>query len=198
MFPISVTDSLTGTGQLPKIEDDLFKISNSNLYLIPTAEVPLTNIYRDIILPVDDLPILMMAHTPCFRSEAGSYGLDTKGLIRQHQFEKIELVQIVHPHKSEQVLRDYTSCRSILDDLELLIKLLNFVLEILVSHLKRHMTLRYGFLAKKDTEKYPHVVILVTFNREDSILSIKKIKKELCSYIKWIWISSQKNSCSND
>ncbi len=114
------SDSLTGTGQLPKFEDDLFKISNSNLYLIPTAEVPLTNIYRDIILPVDDLPILMMAHTPCFRSEAGSYGLDTKGLIRQHQFEKIELVQIVHPHKSEQVLEEITlHARSILDDLEL-------------------------------------------------------------------------------
>ena len=112
--------SLTGTGQLPKFEEDLFKISNSNLYLIPTAEVPLTNIYRDMILSIKDLPIMMTAHTPCFRSEAGSYGLDTKGIIRQHQFEKVELVQIVHPNHSQQALEDITlQARSILDELEL-------------------------------------------------------------------------------
>ncbi len=113
-------ESLKGTGQLPKFEEDLFKLDNSNLYLIPTAEVPLTNIYRDVILTVDDLPILMTAHTPCFRSEAGSYGLDTKGMIRQHQFEKIELVQIVHPKMSEEALEHITNhAKSILDDLEL-------------------------------------------------------------------------------
>ena len=114
------SQSLIGTGQLPKFEEDLFKLSDSNLYLIPTAEVPLTNIYRDKILSISELPILMTAHTPCFRSEAGSYGLDTKGIIRQHQFEKIELVQIVHPNNSEQALEDITAqARLILDDLEL-------------------------------------------------------------------------------
>ena len=114
------SESLTGTGQLPKFEEDLFKLSNANLYLIPTAEVPLTNIYRDVTLLSEDLPIMMTAHTPCFRSEAGSYGLDTKGLIRQHQFEKIELVQIVHPDHSDKALDAITlHAGSILDDLEL-------------------------------------------------------------------------------
>jgi len=113
-------ESLTGTGQLPKFEEDLFKLSDSNLYLIPTAEVPLTNLLRNKILLSNDLPIMMTAHTPCFRSEAGSYGLDTKGMIRQHQFEKIELVQVVHPDKSDQALEDITlHAGSILDDLEL-------------------------------------------------------------------------------
>ena len=92
-------DSLIGTGNLPKFEEDLFKTSES-LYLIPTAEVPLTNIYRDVLIKDDELPIKLTAHTPCFRSEAGSYGRDTKGLIRQHQFEKIELFKISHPKTS--------------------------------------------------------------------------------------------------
>ena len=92
-------ESLIGTGNLPKFEEDLFKTSDS-LYLIPTAEVPLTNIYRDVLINEDELPIKLTAHTPCFRSEAGSYGRDTKGLIRQHQFEKIELFKISDPAKS--------------------------------------------------------------------------------------------------
>ena len=92
-------DSLIGTGNLPKFEDDLFKTSE-NLYLIPTGEVPLTNIYRDVLLKEEQLPIKLTAHTPCFRSEAGSYGKDTKGLIRQHQFEKIELFKISSPDSS--------------------------------------------------------------------------------------------------
>ena len=92
-------DSLIGTGNLPKFEDDLFKTSE-NLYLIPTGEVPLTNIYRDVLLKEEQLPIKLTAHTPCFRSEAGSYGKDTKGLIRQHQFEKIELFKISNPDSS--------------------------------------------------------------------------------------------------
>ena len=93
------TESLRGTGQLPKFEDDLFKTTDS-LYLIPTAEVPLTNLFRNKILDKDDVPIKITSHTPCFRSEAGSYGKDTKGLIRQHQFEKIELVQVCNPNTS--------------------------------------------------------------------------------------------------
>ncbi len=92
-------DSLIGTGNLPKFEDDLFKTSE-NLYLIPTGEVPLTNIYRDVLLSEEQLPIKLTSHTPCFRSEAGSYGRDTKGLIRQHQFEKIELFKISSPDSS--------------------------------------------------------------------------------------------------
>ena len=112
-------DSLTGTGQLPKFEEDLFKASDS-LYLIPTAEVPLTNIYRDVVVSDKDIPIKLTSHTPCFRSEAGSYGRDTKGLIRQHQFEKIELVQVVDSENSLDALEGLLkNAREILDLLEL-------------------------------------------------------------------------------
>ncbi len=100
-------DSLHGTGQLPKFEEDLFKVGD-NLYLIPTAEVPVTNIVRDEIIPIENLPIRLVAHTPCFRSEAGSYGKDTRGMIRQHQFDKVELVQMVHPNDSAAALEELT------------------------------------------------------------------------------------------
>ena len=109
-------DSLTGTGQLPKFEADLFKThlhgeegEAKALYLIPTAEVPVTNIVRDSIIKESDLPLKFVAHTPCFRSEAGSYGRDTRGLIRQHQFEKVELVQISKPTDSYDVLEELTT-----------------------------------------------------------------------------------------
>ena len=112
--------SLTGTGQLPKFEEDLFKIANEEMYLIPTAEVPVTNIYKNKILKLEDLPIRYVAHTPCFRSEAGSYGKDTKGMIRQHQFDKVELVKFVHPEDSETELNNLTEdAESILMSLEL-------------------------------------------------------------------------------
>jgi seryl-tRNA synthetase len=112
-------DSLTGTGQLPKFEEDLFKASD-NLYLIPTAEVPLTNIFRDIVVSDKDIPVKVTSHTPCFRSEAGSYGRDTKGLIRQHQFEKIELVQVVDSETSLDALEGLLkNAREILDLLDL-------------------------------------------------------------------------------
>ncbi|MBC3929330.1 serine--tRNA ligase [Undibacterium sp. CY21W] len=104
-------DSMRGTGQLPKFEEDLFAVKKGGqdgegetLYLIPTSEVTLTNTVRDEIIPADALPIKMTAHTPCFRSEAGSYGRDTRGMIRQHQFDKVEMVQIVHPEKSMEAL----------------------------------------------------------------------------------------------
>ena len=104
-------DSLRGTGQLPKFEADLFSVKKGGVegegetfYLIPTSEVTLTNIARDDILPLDQLPLKMTAHTPCFRSEAGSYGRDTRGMIRQHQFDKVEMVQVVHPDTSYAVL----------------------------------------------------------------------------------------------
>lgn len=114
-------DSLEGTGQLPKFEEDLFKLQGEQeYYLIPTAEVPVTNIVRDSILEAKDLPLKLVSHTPCFRSEAGSYGRDTKGMIRQHQFEKVELVQIVRPSESESALEELTGhAESILQALEL-------------------------------------------------------------------------------
>jgi seryl-tRNA synthetase len=113
--------SLYGTGQLPKFEQDLFKLTDErNLYLIPTAEVPLTNIYSDEILDGGRLPIKMTAFTPCFRSEAGSYGKDTRGLIRQHQFDKVELVKITRPEDSYQELETLTrDAESVLEALEL-------------------------------------------------------------------------------
>ena len=120
------SDSLFGTGQLPKFESDLFKLaeklgdsdkapagsvskSDKNLYLIPTAEVPVSNLVRDSIVKNDELPLKYVCHTPCFRSEAGSYGKDTRGMIRQHQFEKVELVQLVHPEKSYTALEELTA-----------------------------------------------------------------------------------------
>ena len=105
------SESLTGTGQLPKFKEDQFKIDDSDqdLYLIPTAEVPVTNYHRNEILELKDLPLSYVCHTPCFRSEAGSYGLDTKGIIRQHQFEKVELVSFVEPDKSDEQLEILTS-----------------------------------------------------------------------------------------
>jgi seryl-tRNA synthetase len=102
-------ESLQGTGQLPKFEEDLFKVrGDRELYLIPTAEVPVTNLHRDEILTVDELPKRYVAHTPCFRSEAGAYGRDTRGMIRQHQFDKVELVQLVRPEDSNAALESLT------------------------------------------------------------------------------------------
>jgi seryl-tRNA synthetase len=102
-------DSLRGTGQLPKFEDDLFKVnSDPALYLIPTAEVPVTNIVRDAIVDAKDLPLKFVCHSPCFRSEAGAYGRDVRGMIRQHQFEKVEIVQIVAPEQSDQAHEELT------------------------------------------------------------------------------------------
>ena len=115
------SDCLEGTGQLPKFADDQYKIENEEaLYLIPTAEVPLTNLIRESIIDEDELPIKMTAHTPCFRQEAGSYGKDTKGMIRQHQFEKVELVHIVKPDQSYDALEELTeNAESILKQLNL-------------------------------------------------------------------------------
>ena len=103
-------DSLIGTGQLPKFEEDLFHLQNKeNFYLIPTAEVPLINLYRDEVIDINELPIKLVSQTPCFRSEAGAYGKDTRGLIRQHQFEKVELVQLTTAEDSFSVLEEITS-----------------------------------------------------------------------------------------
>lgn len=113
-------DSLEGTGQLPKFEADLFKVDDGQFYLIPTAEVPVTNIVRDTISEAAQLPLKFVAHTPCFRSEAGSHGRDVRGLIRQHQFEKVELVQIVKPQDSQAAHEELTAhAEKILQLLEL-------------------------------------------------------------------------------
>ncbi|MBV1912307.1 MAG: serine--tRNA ligase [Cycloclasticus sp.] len=114
-------ESLLGTGQLPKFEEDLFKMANdSPYYLIPTAEVPVTNLVRDEIINADDMPLKYVAHTPCFRSEAGAYGRDVRGMIRQHQFEKVELVQVVKSSDSQQAHEELTQhAESILQALNL-------------------------------------------------------------------------------
>jgi seryl-tRNA synthetase len=116
---VANSESLTSTGQLPKFAEDLFQLTD-DYYLIPTAEVPLTNLYRNQIVDMNKFPLKLSAHTSCFRSEAGSYGRDTKGLIRQHQFEKVELVQICHPDQSFEALENLTShAESVLKDLNL-------------------------------------------------------------------------------
>ena len=116
---VANTESLTATGQLPKFSADLFQLTD-DYFLIPTAEVPLTNLYRDQIIEIDQFPLKLTAHTSCFRSEAGSYGKDTKGLIRQHQFEKVELVQLCHPDHSFEALENLTNhAEIILQDLNL-------------------------------------------------------------------------------
>ena len=116
---VANSQSLTSTGQLPKFSEDLFQLTD-DYYLIPTAEVPLTNLYRNQIVDMNKFPLKLSAHTSCFRSEAGSYGRDTKGLIRQHQFEKVELVQICHPDHSFEALENLTShAESVLKDLNL-------------------------------------------------------------------------------
>ncbi len=113
-------DSLFGTGQLPKFAEDQFHIEKQDLYLIPTAEVPVTNVARGAIINNEEMPLKYVCHSPCFRSEAGSYGQDTKGMIRQHQFEKVELVQLVRPDDSYRVLEELTDhAESILQRLEL-------------------------------------------------------------------------------
>jgi len=114
-------ESLLGTGQLPKFEEELFKLTDDrNFYLIPTAEVPVTNIVRDEIIAASEMPLKFVCHTPCFRSEAGSYGKDTRGMIRQHQFEKVEMVQMVRPEDSEDAHEQLTShAENILKKLDL-------------------------------------------------------------------------------
>lgn len=113
------SQSLQGTGQLPKFEEDMFKLNETNYYLIPTAEVPVTNIYRDEVLKENTLPLYHTAYTPCFRAEAGSAGRDTRGLVRQHQFNKVELVKFVHPDTS------YDELESLTNNAEAILKALN-------------------------------------------------------------------------
>ena len=102
-------ESLIGTGNLPKFEEDLFKLSDTDYYMVPTAEVPVTNIHRDEIIPAEMLPVKYVAYTPCFRKEAGSYGKDVHGIMRQHQFNKVELVRFADPENSYEELEMLTA-----------------------------------------------------------------------------------------
>jgi seryl-tRNA synthetase len=119
--PYLVTsETLTGTGQLPKFAEDLYKIERDNLWLIPTAEVPVTNLHRGELLPAEVLPVRYTSYTPCFRREAGAAGKDTRGLLRVHQFDKVELVRYEHPERSRQGLEELTAeAESLLEMLEL-------------------------------------------------------------------------------
>ncbi|MDD2218609.1 MAG: serine--tRNA ligase [Desulfoplanes sp.] len=158
MPPVIVNkDSLLGTGQLPKFAEDLFKLENSDYYLIPTAEVPLTNLFRDEILNEEDLPCALTAFTPCFRSEAGSYGKDTKGIIRQHQFDKVEMVRIAHPDHSYE-------------DLELLVGHAEDILQKLGLHY-RVVTLCTGDLGFSAAKTYDIEVWLPGQNKYREISS---------------------------
>ena len=155
-------DSLKGTGQLPKFEEDLFKLDDERgFYLIPTAEVPVTNIVRDVIIDDDYMPRKYVAHTPCFRSEAGSYGKDTRGLIRQHQFEKVELVQVVKPEDSYDALEELTGhAETVLQKLDLPYRVvtLRVMLDFLLLRL---MILKYGCRVNKNTGKFPLALTLL-------------------------------------
>ncbi len=112
--------AMTGTGQLPKLEADMYRLEQDDLFLIPTAEVPVTNLYRDEMIPEENLPVKMVAYTPCFRREAGSYGKDTRGLSRVHQFDKVEMVKLVRPEDSLQALETLVACaEAVLQALEL-------------------------------------------------------------------------------
>jgi len=155
-------NTMTGTGQLPKFEEELFKCERDELYLIPTAEVPLTNLYADTILSEEDLPIKVTAYTPCFRREAGSYGKDVRGLIRQHQFNKVEIVKIAHPENSMM-------------ELELLLEDAEKILQMLGLHY-RVMTLCTGDLGFSSSKTYDIEVWLPGQNCYREISSCSNFK----------------------
>lgn len=149
------SDSLKGTGQLPKFEDDLFKLKNHtnnddmDFYLIPTAEVPMTNLVRGERLDISELPLKFTAHTPCFRSEAGSHGRDTRGLIRQHQFEKVEMVNIATAEQSDALLEAMTGqAEDILQQLNLPYRVVQLCTGDMGFAAQKLMILKCGCLAK--------------------------------------------------
>ena len=164
-------DVMFGTGQLPKFEEDQFEIkfdkSDQRKFLIPTAEVVLTNLVRKSVIEENNLPKRFVAATPCFRKEAGSYGKDTKGMIRQHQFYKVELVSIVEPSKCNEELKRMLNCaEKILESLKFHTKFFYFHLVIWVSVLKKLMILKHGSLQKKIIEKF-QVALLVELFKQD-------------------------------
>jgi len=149
--------SMIGTGQLPKFEEDMFKVANNGYYLIPTAEVPVTNIYREEILEEKDLPILHCAYSPCFRAEAGAHGRDTRGLIRQHQFNKVELVKFANPDNSYEELEKLTN------DAERILQLLELPYQV--------VTLSTGDIGFSSAKTYDLEVWLPSFNTYREISS---------------------------
>ena len=162
-------NTMFGTGQLPKFENDQFEVKldekNDRKFLIPTAEVILTNIVKDKIVELKNLPMRFVASTPCFRKEAGSYGKDTKGMIRQHQFYKVEMVSIVEQSKCLDELERMTNCATgILDLLELPYRKMIFVVEIWALVLKKLMILKFGYLQKINIEKFHLVHHVQHFN----------------------------------
>ena len=160
------SESLIGTGQLPKFEDDQFSVGEGK-YLIPTAEVPLTNILRNEAISVDDIPIKMTAHTPCFRAEAGSYGKDTRGMIRQHQFEKMNWLSLFTQMNQKKHLMNWLVASKILDKLELSTEKLSYVQVIWVFRRLKQLIWKYGCLHKNVLEKFHHVVTSEIFKPEE-------------------------------
>ncbi len=170
--------SMTGTGQLPKFEEDAFKVVNNGFFLIPTAEVPVTNLHRDEILSGDQLPIKYTAYSACFRAEAGSAGRDTRGLIRQHQFNKVELVKFVKPETSYDELENLqTTLKSYFKSLDLLTELYACQQVTLVSHRLRHMILKYGCQATADMLKFLHAQTLKIIRQDVPTSNIRKHRR---------------------
>ena len=178
------TNTIYGTGQLPKFEADLFK-TEEGLYLIPTAEVPLTNIYAGEILKEEELPMQFVSYTPCFRSEAGSYGKDTKGLIRQHQFSKVELVWLAHPENSEEAHEMLVRhAETVLEKLELPYRTIILCSADIALRQQNATTLKSGFQQKIPTEKFLAVLIVGIFKRDEPILNTtpkKEAKHGFCT-----------------
>src|SRR5690625_2645886 len=161
-------DSLTGTGQLPKFAEDVFKLEEWDYFLIPTAEVPVTNYHRDEILNEDDLPKQYVAFSGCFRSEAGSAGRDTRGLIRQHQFNKVELVHFAKPEDSYETLEKLTGhAEKVLQLLNLPYRVMSMCTGDLGFTAAKSMTLRFGFQVKTHTVRFLHVPTL-KISRQDA------------------------------
>lgn len=172
-------DSCTNTGQLPKFKEDLFHIKDQDFYLIPTAEIPVTNIVKDKIINDTELPLKFVCHSPCFRSEAGSYGKDTRGMIRQHQFEKVELVQIVRPENSYNVLEELTL------NAEIILKKLN------LSY--RVVTLCAGDLGFAAAKTYDIEVWLPSQNTYREISSCSNFESFQARRMKARWRNSKTN-----
>ena len=172
-------DSCTNTGQLPKFKEDLFHIKDQDFYLIPTAEIPVTNIVKDKIINDIELPLKFVCHSPCFRSEAGSYGKDTRGMIRQHQFEKVELVQIVRPENSYNVLEKLTL------NAEIILKKLNLPYRV--------VTLCAGDLGFAAAKTYDIEVWLPSQNTYREISSCSNFESFQARRMKARWRNSKTN-----
>ncbi len=195
---IANTESLQATGQLPKFADDLFQLTD-DYYLIPTAEVPLTNLYRDQIISLDSLPIKLTAHTSCFRSEAGSYGKDTRGLIRQHQFEKVELVQICHPDHSFEALESLTkNAETILQELNLPYQVMELCTGDLGFSAAKTYDLEVWIPSQESFREISSCSNCTDFQARRAKIRFKQDgKTQFAPYTQWICSCSGQNSNSN-